>query len=314
MPGNTIVPGPDALRPIEEAAVAIAREGGALILDRFRSTLNVEFKGGHKDDPVTEVDRAVEAQVLERVKRDFPDHAVLGEEGTNHGAAGADFVWAIDPLDGTTNFINGLGIFCCSIGVLWRGMPVVGAVFLPSGRHAAAGVYHARRGGGAFFEDEEFRFQVTSLPVGSRVSSVPAGLTGVDGRRGRHQFGTARTLGSCAAELVLTADGTFQVGVFHGLHIWDVAAGAALCQRGRRRRLGPRRRRRPLAAPGAPARRSRPRPQPGRVARLERLAGGRRAGPAAAPAARPPARAVAARRGAADDLRQGRLSRRPCAS
>ena len=230
MPGNTTVPGPDVLRPIEEAAVAIAHEGGALILDRFRSTLTVEFKGGHKDDPVTEVDRAVEAQVLERVKRDFPDHAVLGEEGTSHGPAGADFVWAIDPLDGTTNFINGLGIFCCSIGVLWRGMPVVGAVFLRGGRHAVAGVHHARRGGGAFFEGEPFRFEVTSLPVGSRVTSMPAGLTGVDGRRGRHQFGTARTLGSAAAELVFTAEGTFQVGIFHSLRIWDVAAGAALCR------------------------------------------------------------------------------------
>lgn len=229
-PDSPALPDEATLRPIEEAAVAIAREGGALILDRFRSALNVEFKAGNNDDPVTEVDRAVEAMVLDRVKADFPDHAVLGEEGTNHGAARADYVWAIDPLDGTTNFINGLGMFCCSIGVLWRGVPVAGALFLPGGRHVGSGVYHARRGGGAFFEDERFVFRTPTLPVGSRISSMPAGLTGVDGRKGRHAFGTVRTLGSSAAELVLTAEGTFQVGVFHSLRIWDVAAGAAICQ------------------------------------------------------------------------------------
>ena len=133
------------------------------------------------------------------------------------------------PLDGTTNFINGLTIFCCSIGVLWRGAPVVSALFLPGGRHTAAGVYHSRRGGGARFEGERFEFHPPKLPLGSRISSVPAGMTGVDGPKGRHQFGTVRTLGSSAAELVLTAEGTFQAGVFHGLKIWDVAAGSALC-------------------------------------------------------------------------------------
>jgi len=230
VPNESVLPDAETLKPIEEAAIAIAREGGALILDRFRSALNVEFKSGNNDDPVTEVDKAVEAQVLARVKADFPDHAVLGEEGTNHGAPGADFVWAIDPLDGTTNFINGLGIFCCSIGVLWRGAPVVGALFLPEGRHIGSGVYHSRRGGGAYFEDERFEFRTPTLPVGSRISSVPAGLTGVDGRKGRYAFGTVRTLGSSAAELVLTAEGTFQVGVFHSLRIWDVAAGAAICK------------------------------------------------------------------------------------
>lgn len=229
VPTTPALPSAEELQPIEAAAVAIAREAGAILLDRFRSVINVEFKDAHGHDPVTEVDRAVEALVLERVQRDFPEHAVLGEEGTNHGAAGSDFVWAIDPLDGTTNFINGLGIFCCSIGILWRGAPVASALFMPGGRHAAAGVYHSRRGGGAFFEGDRFRFQPPDLPLGSRISSVPAGMTGVDGPRGRHQFGTVRTLGSSAAELVLTAEGTFQVGVFHGLKIWDVVAGSALC-------------------------------------------------------------------------------------
>ena len=190
--------------------------------------MTVEFKGGHKDDPVTEVDRAVEAQVLERVKRDFPDHAVLGEEGTNHGAPGADLSgpstrWTARPTSSTAGHLLLLD------RVLWRGMPVVGPCFC-AGVATAVPACTTRAGARRVSRAEPFRLEVTSLPVGSRVTSMPAGLTGVDGRRGRHQFGTARTLGSAAAELVLTAEGTFQVGVFHSLRIWDVAAGAALCR------------------------------------------------------------------------------------
>ena len=222
-------PSPETLRPIEAAAVAIAHDAGSLLLDRFRTVLDVQFKDDHGHDPVTEVDKAVEEMVQLRVGRDFPDHAILGEEGASHGPLGADFVWAIDPLDGTTNFINGLAIFSSSIGVLWRGAPVAGALFLPGGGALGAGVYHCRRGGGAFFNADPLRFRPTSLPPGSRISSVPAGVGGVVGPSGRRRFGTARTLGSSAAELALTAEGTFQAGVFGGLKIWDVAAGSALC-------------------------------------------------------------------------------------
>jgi myo-inositol-1(or 4)-monophosphatase len=221
-------PADDELREIEALAVALATQGGAILTDRFRSTLNVEFKDQHKHDPVTEVDRAVEELVRNGVTERFPTHGVLGEEGDDTGPADAEYIWVVDPLDGTTNFINGLATFACSIGVLWRGVPVVGALFMPTTRHLEAGVYHSRFDQGVFFGDERIRFRLADVGPGARLSAMPGGMSGVTGPKGR-RFGNARTLGSVAAELVFTAEGTMQMCLFHGAKIWDVAGGAALC-------------------------------------------------------------------------------------
>jgi myo-inositol-1(or 4)-monophosphatase len=221
-------PSDDELREIETLATALAEQGGAVLVDRFRSALNVQFKDDHKHDPVTEVDRAVEQLVRDGITQRFPTHGVLGEEGADTGPADADFIWVVDPLDGTTNFINGLATFACSIGVLWRGVPVVGAIFLPTTSRLESGVYHARFDGGMAFGDERINFRLADVGPGARLSAMPGGTSGVTGPKGR-RFGNARTLGSVAAELTLTAEGTMQMCLFSGAKIWDVAGGAALC-------------------------------------------------------------------------------------
>lgn len=221
-------PGAAQLAAIEDGAAAVAAEAGAVLLDRFRSRLDISFKDRHETDPVTEVDHIVEELVRGHVAREFPGHAVLGEEGDDSGPDGAEFVWVVDPLDGTANFINGLAAFACSIGVLWRGVPVVGAVFVPTSRHLRAGVYRGSLGGGVRFDGDPFRFQPAEAPASARLSGFPAGTTGVTGPKGR-RFGVGRTLGSMAVELVYTAEGTFQLTMFEGAKIWDVAGGVAIC-------------------------------------------------------------------------------------
>lgn len=213
---------------IEAAAAELAAAAGVILMDRFRSTLEIEYKDKQRSDPVTEVDREIEKLVHDEVTRDFPSHGVLGEEGADAGPAGAEYVWIIDPLDGTSNFINGLATFACSIGVVWRGLPVAAALFLPTSRHLEPGVYRAHLGGGAHFNDESFSFRLTEAPPAARLSGLPGGTGGVTGPKGR-RFGIARTLGSIAAEMVYTAEGTFQMGLFEGGKIWDVAGGVILC-------------------------------------------------------------------------------------
>ena len=217
------------LAAIEAVAVDLAQQAGAILVDRFRSAMEITFKDRRAHDPVTEVDHAVEALVREAVQARFPDHAFLGEEGADGGPPGADFVWIVDPLDGTSNFINGLPLFACSIGVAWRGTPVVGAIFLPATRALEPGVYHGRAGGGVRFNGRPFQFETASLQSAARLSGMPGGTAGVSGPAGR-RFGVARTLGSIAAELVCTAEGTFQMAFFAGARVWDVAAGVVLCQ------------------------------------------------------------------------------------
>lgn len=218
----------DHLEELAEAARWLAQRGGDILMDRFRATIEISFKGQNAHDPVTEVDHAVEDLIRAEVHDRFPDHGVLGEERDNGGPVAAETVWVIDPLDGTSNFINGIGMFACSIGILHRGVPVVGAMWLPSNRFLAPGVYHARSGHGLMFDGEEVDCGASALQPASRLSTVPAGTGGVTGPAGR-RFGIARTFGSTATELALAAEGSVQMALFEGGRIWDVAGGVALC-------------------------------------------------------------------------------------
>ena len=218
----------DELIHLSKAARTLAQRGGDILMDRFHATIEISFKGQNAHDPVTEVDHAIEDLIRDEVHRQFPSHGVLGEERDNGGPLDADIVWVIDPLDGTSNFINGIGMFACSIGILHRGKPVAGAMWLPSNRFLTPGVYHAQSGHGLMFNGEEVDCVAPALQAASRLSTVPAGTGGVTGPAGR-RFGIARTFGSTATELALAAEGSVQMALFDGSRIWDVAGGVALC-------------------------------------------------------------------------------------
>ena len=133
------------------AAWAAAEAGGAVLRRHFRRAgLRVEEKAVH--DYVTEADRESEAAVVEEIRRRFPDHRIVGEEGGSRGGrAGEDGpVWIVDPLDGTTNFVEGLPVFAVSVACVEAGIPVAGVVLDPVGRH----LFRATRGGGAFLDGE----------------------------------------------------------------------------------------------------------------------------------------------------------------
>ncbi len=216
------------LAEIADAALSLAQQGGDILMERFHATNEISFKGQNAHDPVTEVDHAVEDLIREEVHRQFPTHGVLGEERDIGGPTDADVVWVIDPLDGTSNFINGIGLFACSIGVLHGGRPIAGALWLPSNRFLKPGVYHASEGSGLRFNGRPVDGEGPDLQAASRLSTVPAGTGGVTGPAGR-RFGIARTFGSTATELALAAEGSVQMALFDGSRIWDVAGGVALC-------------------------------------------------------------------------------------
>lgn len=216
---------------VGEAAADFAARAGALVLDRFRSALKVEYKGRGHSDPVTDADRMSERFVHEEIRRHFPDHGVLGEEGSELQSKDA-FLWVVDPIDGTTNFVNGLPLWCVSVGVLWHGRPVAGAIYTPSGPTASIAVIRAHRGGGAWLNNEQIHVRNEPEPTQKRLATLP-GHYWQDLRfrsRGPNRLGEARTLGSIALELALVACGSLQYGVFWAPKVWDVAAGVALVQ------------------------------------------------------------------------------------
>lgn len=226
-------PTPETLAEIEQAAIRWAREAGDLLLTRFRTALAVEYKSKNRTDPVTEADREAERHLHARIHERFPDHGVLGEEGAD--AAGSEFLWVLDPLDGTTNFINGLPLWCVSVGVLWRNRPVVGAIFTPAGPTAAPCVFHARADGGAFMDDMSLLVANEQEPTKARLSGLPGHYWQEMRFRTRKgpKLGETRTLGSIALEMGLIAAGVLQYGVFWSPKIWDVAAGALIIREAR---------------------------------------------------------------------------------
>ena len=230
MTSTAAAPPDDAtLRAIEALAVELAREGGRQAAEGLAREIVVDYKTESKQDghaprdPVSEIDHAVEALVRERVGERFPGHDLIGEEVEEHPDEIEDFVWVVDPVDGTTNYVNGYPLFCVSIGVLYRGEPVVGAIWCASTHALRPGVYHTRRGAGLHFEEEPFH-PVPATDVRRRLSAAPGGSPG------RAQHWDNRVTGSAAIELAYVAAGIFQSAWFGGLKIWDLAAGVLLIQ------------------------------------------------------------------------------------
>jgi histidinol-phosphatase len=110
-------------------AIELADEARAFVRPRFRSRVSIEDKAD--GSPVTEIDKAVEARLRERIRKRFPDHGIIGEEsGTEHG--NADWVWVLDPIDGTLSFILGKPTFATLIGLMLEGKPVLGVIEHPA--------------------------------------------------------------------------------------------------------------------------------------------------------------------------------------
>jgi myo-inositol-1(or 4)-monophosphatase len=237
---------------IEARAVEMARGAGGILQGRFGRPLEVEYKDDKKEqDPVTSADKESQAYLSESIARHFPDHGIVGEEDSREDEAPVpEFLWILDPLDGTTNFLNGLPIYAVSIGVLHRGNPIAGALFIPWSGESGGVVLHARKGGGAWMDEKAISIPESETVKANRLTGLPASF-GSRFRLGKdlgRRVGEVRITGSIAYELALTALGAFQYVVFGGPRIWDVAGGAiivmeaggaVMARSGKRRRWEP---------------------------------------------------------------------------
>ena len=225
-------PSDDQLAEIESHAVEIAQGAGELLSGHFEGLLRVDYKDEAQSDPVTAADRETQGFLVDRIMEKFPDHAVLGEEDDEDADGDGplpDFVWALDPLDGTRNFVAGHPVYSSSVGVLHRGVPVVGAIYVPwpgcEGR-----VFHARSGGGAMLKGEPVSVRESEDRGGRDLVALPYSF----GRYYRlprsatRGLGEVRGTGSIAHELALTASGAFEYSVVTRTHLWDVVAGMVL--------------------------------------------------------------------------------------
>ena len=231
----------EQLQEIETAAIALAWGAGRILSEQFGKQLSIEYKDKNQLDPVTSADKATQEYLAKEITRLFPSHGILGEEGseeTDPGGPTPDFLWVLDPLDGTTNFLNGLPIYASSIGVLHRGRPVAGALFIPWPSPGGGFVLHCHRGGGARFAlaeggaSEPVSVYTSEKPVGNRLIGLPGFFVQTTrfGKPVGRNPGELRTTGSIAYELAMTACGVMQYAIIGAPRMWDMLAGVIMVQ------------------------------------------------------------------------------------
>ncbi len=214
------------LESLAGEASAIAREAGAILLDRFGQPHDIRFKG--PVDLVTEADQAAETLIANRLRTACPDHELLCEEGSRGATSPSSFRWVVDPLDGTTNFAHGMPTFAVSIALEELGTPVLGVVYDPMRDE----LFVARRGRGATLNGTTIHVSATPALI---TSMLATGFS-YDVARRAHQAAIWRDLlmhvqairqtGSAALNLCYIASGRLDGYWERGIAPWDVAAGA----------------------------------------------------------------------------------------
>lgn len=225
-PDPSLLPDATLLAEIESVAVELAQLGGAEIRAALGGMLRIKYKGIEEDptrfkDPVSEIDGRVETLIRERLGECFPAHDIIGEEIDHRPSLGHDFLWAVDPIDGTANFINSFPLFASSVGVLHRGQPIAGAVWCSTSHALEPGVYHATAAGPLRFNGAPLD-SAANPAIRRRLGGEPYASTtaphGWDGRK----------TGSAAIECAFVAAGILEMAWFERPNIWDVAGGLAL--------------------------------------------------------------------------------------
>jgi myo-inositol-1(or 4)-monophosphatase len=211
--------------------ISISREAGELIRGGFGTLFEIEYKTNVKN-LVTHIDKASEKLIIDFIKKKYPSHSILAEE-SGEDNRGSEYLWVIDPLDGTTNFAHGLPIFSVSIGLQKNNEIICGVIY----DVMQDVMFSSERGSGAYANGKEIRVNenhqlshsllVTGFPY--NIADNPEGaldkfITITKASRG------IRRLGSAAIDLCYVANGIFDGFWEIHLHPWDMCAGMLLIE------------------------------------------------------------------------------------
>jgi len=217
--------GRDQLWDWLDLAKRCARKAGLIQMENLGSVDEYELKG--VSNLLTEVDLLCEQEIIGLIREEEPEHKILSEE-RGGGSLDSEYIWVIDPLDGTTNYAHGYLKFCVSIALVSRGKPLLGVIYDPAMNELFFGI----RGQGAFLNGKEIQV--------SKVSKIADSLlvTGFSYDRGEnlerdlklynkiHPYPQSiRRDGAAALDLCYLACGRFDGFWEYNLNSWDVAAG-----------------------------------------------------------------------------------------
>ena len=215
-----------------ETAIAAARIGGAILKENLGGERHRQVSEKREFDFVTQVDLLSEKKIVEFLRQQHPGHGILAEESGGERVQ-QGYLWIIDPLDGTKNYIHGFPFFAVSVALFLDGRPIAGAIYDPSRDE----LFYATKGGGAFLNDQPIHVTATSqisrfllatgFPFRAKHLAGPyfaafASLFDV--------VSDMRRAGSAALDLAYVAcgrlDGFWEVD----LNLWDIAAGVLLIE------------------------------------------------------------------------------------
>ena len=220
------------MHPMLNTAVKAARKAGSIITRASSEIDRLTVRRKQHNDFVSEVDHAAEEAIIRTLREAYPSHAFLGEEGgASSPAGGSEYLWIIDPLDGTTNFLHGFPQYCVSIALKHKGVLQQAVVYDPSRNELVT----ATRGAGAFLNDRRIRVSATDKFEDSLIG------TGFPFREFAHfddylrmfaavtrRVAGVRRPGAAALDLAWVAAGRMDGFWEMGLSPWDMAGGALL--------------------------------------------------------------------------------------
>lgn len=218
------------MHELRDFAVSLAHKAGALLMEKFNSSLEIRYKGDI--NLVTEADKLSENLIISTISRNFPDHGILSEESPAI-ISRSSLRWIIDPLDGTTNYAHGYPVFCVSIALEKDGIIVLGTIYDPTRRDTFVAV----RGEGAYLNGKRLNVSQTSelthslLATGFPYDIRESKENNLDYFNLMAREAQAiRRAGAAALDIAYVAAGRFDGFWELKLQPWDVAAGCLLAE------------------------------------------------------------------------------------
>ena len=223
---------PQDLQKLQTFTLLLAEEAGQ-ILRQFWGNINAVSQKEGAGNLVTEADQACESRLISLISEHYPQHAILAEESGNHSAKNSEFLWVIDPLDGTTNYAHQYPMVAVSIALIYKKNPVIGLVHNP----ILEELFWAVKGEGAFLNSSKMHVSLTETLQKSLLASGFAydrcETTDNNYREFCHLTSLTQGVrrgGSAALDLAYVAAGRFDGYWERGIKPWDIAAGILLVE------------------------------------------------------------------------------------
>ena len=215
--------------PALEVCENAARRAGELVLNRFRTDVEVSLKG--RANVVTDADLASERLILDYVRDEYPDFGILSEE-SDPVAGSSPYTWVVDPIDGTRNFAEGIPHFCIVVAIANGDQVVAGVTYDP----VRDELFSAQDGAGAYLDGQPIH-----ISDRQNIDEAILGFDlGYDFGQAKHlmemvagiwpQISGYRLMGSSAMSIAYTAAGRIDLYAHHSLSSWDIASGILLAK------------------------------------------------------------------------------------